>query len=95
MFGRVTIDLAARGQQQPRSATIRQVERRRGAVRTGPQRLHSEALVTAYHRDRGTDVAIARIFNTYGPGMRADDGRMVPAFIEQAGRGTAHHRRRR
>ncbi|WP_258081350.1 hypothetical protein [Nocardia nova] len=40
-------------------------------------------------------MAIARIFNTYGPGMRADDGRMVPAFIEQAGRGTAHHRRRR
>lgn len=44
---------------------------------------YAEALVTAYHRDRGTDVAIARIFNTYGPGMRADDGRMVPAFIEQ------------
>ncbi|MBF6175331.1 NAD-dependent epimerase/dehydratase family protein [Nocardia blacklockiae] len=44
---------------------------------------YAEALVSAYHRDRLADVTIARIFNTYGPGMRADDGRMVPAFIEQ------------
>ncbi|MBO0866043.1 MAG: GDP-mannose 4,6-dehydratase, partial [Mycobacterium sp.] len=40
----------------------------------------AEALVFAYHRSRTTDVAVARIFNTYGPRMRTDDGRMVPAF---------------
>ncbi len=44
---------------------------------------YAEALVCAHHREYGTDTAIARIFNTYGPGMRADDGRMVPTFIEQ------------
>ncbi|GAA5113907.1 UDP-glucuronic acid decarboxylase family protein [Haloechinothrix salitolerans] len=45
---------------------------------------YAEALTAAYHREYGTDVAIARIFNTYGPGMRADDGRMVPTFVRQA-----------
>jgi dTDP-glucose 4,6-dehydratase len=38
----------------------------------------------AYHRAHGTNTAIARIFNTYGPRMRADDGRMVPTFVRQA-----------
>jgi dTDP-glucose 4,6-dehydratase len=45
---------------------------------------YGEALVSAYRRERGADTAIARIFNTYGPGMRAGDGRLVPAFIGQA-----------
>jgi dTDP-glucose 4,6-dehydratase len=45
---------------------------------------YAEALTMAYHRAHGTTVRIARIFNTYGPGMRADDGRMIPAFIQQA-----------
>lgn len=44
----------------------------------------AEALVFAHHRTRGTNVAVARIFNTYGPRMRADDGRMVPNFCLQA-----------
>jgi dTDP-glucose 4,6-dehydratase len=44
----------------------------------------AEALTTAYRRHRGVDTAIARIFNTYGPGMRAGDGRVVPNFITQA-----------
>ena len=45
---------------------------------------YAEALSAAYRRSRGTNVAIARIFNTYGPRMRIDDGRMVPAFIDRA-----------
>lgn len=45
---------------------------------------YAEALTTAYHRTLRTDTAIARIFNTYGPRMRLDDGRMVPTFIRQA-----------
>ena len=44
----------------------------------------AEALTMAYHRHHGGDTRIARIFNTYGPRMRADDGRVVPAFICQA-----------
>ncbi|MFG1930478.1 UDP-glucuronic acid decarboxylase family protein [Mycobacterium sp. NPDC048908] len=44
----------------------------------------AEALTFAYRRVRSADVGVARIFNTYGPGMRADDGRMVPTFCEQA-----------
>ena len=44
----------------------------------------SEALATAYHRMHKLDVKIARIFNTYGPLMRKDDGRVVPNFIMQA-----------
>jgi len=38
----------------------------------------------AYHRHHGVDTRIVRIFNTYGPRMRPDDGRMVPNFIRQA-----------
>jgi dTDP-glucose 4,6-dehydratase len=44
----------------------------------------AEALTFAYRRVRSADVGVARIFNTYGPRMRADDGRMVPAFCTQA-----------
>ncbi|MBW2976320.1 SDR family oxidoreductase [Candidatus Woesearchaeota archaeon] len=44
----------------------------------------AEALVMAYHRIHKVDVRIARIFNTYGPRMRKDDGRVVPNFINQA-----------
>jgi dTDP-glucose 4,6-dehydratase len=43
-----------------------------------------EALTMAHHRRHGTEVHIARIFNTYGPGMRADDGRVVSNFVTQA-----------
>ena len=43
-----------------------------------------EALTMAYHRSHGVDTKIVRIFNTYGPRMRAKDGRVVPAFITQA-----------
>ncbi len=46
-----------------------------------------EALVSAYHRIQRVDTRIARIFNTYGPRMRLNDGRVVPAFIVQALRG--------
>ena len=45
---------------------------------------YAEALTLAYHREHGTDVAVARLFNTYGPRMRVDDGRMIPNFITQA-----------
>jgi nucleoside-diphosphate-sugar epimerase len=41
----------------------------------------------AYHRHHGLDTRIARIFNTYGPGMRPDDGRAVSNFLVQAIRG--------
>jgi dTDP-glucose 4,6-dehydratase len=47
----------------------------------------SEALTMAHHRTRGTDVAIVRIFNTYGPRLRPDDGRVVSNFLLQAMRG--------
>ncbi len=47
----------------------------------------SEALTMAHHRSRGTDVAIVRIFNTYGPRLRPDDGRVVSNFLLQAMRG--------
>ena len=47
----------------------------------------AEALVTSYARVHRLPVRIARIFNTYGPRMRADDGRVVPAFVTQALRG--------
>ena len=46
-----------------------------------------EALTMAYHRRYGVEVRIARIFNTYGPGMRPDDGRVVSNFVVQALRG--------
>jgi dTDP-glucose 4,6-dehydratase len=44
----------------------------------------AEALTMAYHRCHGIDTKIARIFNTYGPRMRKNDGRVVPNFINQA-----------
>ncbi|MCD6413391.1 MAG: SDR family oxidoreductase [Elusimicrobia bacterium] len=44
----------------------------------------AEAMTMAYHYTHGVAVRIARIFNTYGPRMRPDDGRVVPAFINQA-----------
>ncbi|WP_205325904.1 UDP-glucuronic acid decarboxylase family protein [Glycomyces sp. YM15] len=44
----------------------------------------SEAAVAAYHRHKGLDAAIVRIFNTYGPRMRPDDGRVIPSFVSQA-----------
>jgi dTDP-glucose 4,6-dehydratase len=47
----------------------------------------AEALTMAYHNHHGVDTRIARIFNTYGPRMRADDGRVVPNFVNQALRG--------
>ncbi|WP_306204869.1 NAD-dependent epimerase/dehydratase family protein [Actinoplanes sp. RD1] len=47
----------------------------------------SEAAVMGYHRFHGLDTAIVRIFNTYGPRMRPDDGRAIPTFISQALRG--------
>jgi dTDP-glucose 4,6-dehydratase len=48
---------------------------------------YAEAMVMAYHRYHGIDTRIARIFNTFGPRMRLDDGRVVPNFIGQALRG--------
>ena len=47
----------------------------------------AEALTMAYHRYHGIDTRIVRIFNTYGPRMQLDDGRVVPNFIQQALRG--------
>lgn len=67
-----------------------QTENYRGNVDpVGPRSMYdeskrfAEALVTAF-RKRGVSAVIVRIFNTYGPGMRADDGRVVPAFITRA-----------
>jgi dTDP-glucose 4,6-dehydratase len=56
----------------------------------GPRGVYDEAkraaetFVTAYRTAQGVDTRIARIFNTYGPRMRRDDGRAVPAFVTQA-----------
>ena len=47
----------------------------------------AEAITTAYHRYHGLDAKIVRIFNTYGPRMRLQDGRAIPNFITQALRG--------
>jgi len=47
----------------------------------------AEAITMAYHRFHRLDIRIARIFNTYGPRMRLNDGRVVPNFISQALRG--------
>ncbi|MBI4354275.1 MAG: SDR family oxidoreductase [Candidatus Omnitrophica bacterium] len=47
----------------------------------------AEALTMAYHREHGVDTRIVRIFNSYGPRMRLDDGRAIPTFIAQALRG--------
>lgn len=45
---------------------------------------YAEAITMAYHRHHRVDTRIVRIFNTYGPQMRPDDGRMIPNFIQQA-----------
>jgi len=47
----------------------------------------AEAITMAYHRTHGVDTKIARIFNTFGPRMRLDDGRAIPNFMLQALRG--------
>src|SRR6267378_1531016 len=44
----------------------------------------AEAMAMAYHREHGVETRIVRIFNTYGPRMRLNDGRVVPAFVSQA-----------
>jgi dTDP-glucose 4,6-dehydratase len=44
----------------------------------------AEAITMAYHRAHGIDTRIVRIFNTYGPRMRLNDGRAIPAFMSQA-----------
>jgi len=60
---------------------------------TGPRGVYdeskrfAEAMTMAYHRSHGVSTCIARIFNTYGPRMRIDDGRVVPNFVRQALRG--------
>ena len=68
-----------------------QPESYRGNVSpTGPRSVYdeakrfAEALASAYHHTHGLDVRIARLFNTYGPRMRLDDGRAVPNFVTQA-----------
>jgi dTDP-glucose 4,6-dehydratase len=45
---------------------------------------YAEALTMAYHRQQGVDTGIVRIFNTFGPRMRPNDGRAVPTFLRQA-----------
>jgi len=45
---------------------------------------YAEALTMAYHGQQGVDTAIVRIFNTYGPRMRPNDGRAIPTFLRQA-----------
>lgn len=47
----------------------------------------AEAMTMAYNRSRGVRTSIARIFNTYGPRMKLNDGRVVPAFMDQALKG--------
>jgi dTDP-glucose 4,6-dehydratase len=49
----------------------------------------AEALTMAWHRARGVRTSIARIFNTYGPRMKLNDGRVVPSFLDQALSGAA------
>ncbi len=49
----------------------------------------AEAMTMAYHRSHGVETRIVRIFNTYGPRMRLNDGRVVPNFVAQALRGQA------
>jgi dTDP-glucose 4,6-dehydratase len=68
-----------------------QVERYTGNVnQIGPRGAYdeakrfAEAMTMAYHRIHGVDTRIVRIFNTYGPRMRLDDGRVVPNFVSQA-----------
>jgi dTDP-glucose 4,6-dehydratase len=47
----------------------------------------AESITMAYHRAHGLDTRIVRIFNTYGPRMRLNDGRVIPNFVSQALRG--------
>jgi len=57
---------------------------------TGPRSMYdeakrfAEALTMSYHRFHGIDTKIVRIFNTFGPRMRLDDGRVIPNFVQQA-----------
>ena len=55
----------------------------------------AEAMTMAYHRTHNLDTKIARIFNTYGPRMRLNDGRALPAFMSRGARGQASRRLRR
>ena len=71
-----------------------QTEEYYGNVNTiGPRGVYDEAkrfqesITMAYHRFHGLETRIVRIFNTYGPRMRLNDGRVIPAFIGQALRG--------
>lgn len=71
-----------------------QTEEYFGNVNTiGPRGVYDEAkrfqesITMAYHRFHGLETRIARIFNTYGPRMRLNDGRVIPAFIGQSLRG--------
>ena len=71
-----------------------QTEEYLGNVNTiGPRGVYDEAkrfqesITMAYHRFHGLETRIARIFNTYGPRMRLNDGRVIPAFMRQALRG--------
>ena len=71
-----------------------QTEEYYGNVNTiGPRGVYDEAkrfqesITMAYHRFHGLETRIARIFNTYGPRMRLNDGRVIPAFIGQSLRG--------
>ena len=54
----------------------------------------AEAMVMAYHRAKGLDTHIIRIFNTYGPRMRLNDGRALPNFVLSGADRSAHHRLR-
>ena len=45
---------------------------------------YAEAMTMAYHRQQGVDTCIVRIFNTYGPRMRSNDGRAIPTFLRQS-----------
>ena len=52
----------------------------------------AEAITVAYHRYHGVDTKIVRIFNTYGPRMRVNDGRAVPDVHPAGAAGRGHHR---
>lgn len=67
----------------------------------GPRSVHDEAkrfaaaATMAYHRYHQVDTHIVRIFNTYGPRLQINDGRVISNFMKQALRRTAHRVRRR
>ena len=82
-------------------SSIRRPEEYWGNVNTiGPRGCYdeakrfAEAMTMAYHREHKVETRIVRIFNTYGPRMRMNDGRVVPAFISQALEKQARHRLR-